>query len=269
MNRDITLISMGSGNVIALGETLRSFKNICSEIIYGDMILFNEDREILGIYEKEYNFKIVPLPFDYIFKNGFSECLNTLSDKSTNNLCLYMNTSEIIDENYNINEIINKNTDCNTFFFTHRTELHRWFRCYDRLDLRWSGKIHEEVTGDHRPYHKPIFMMADLEKDMYNSFKAAVFNDFKEINYFTQYMKLIDEPEGIGATNPGWINFAKDNYESMRYRLYKKGARYEAVKNGSLYDYLAECYKTPDFESQRFESNDGIEYQGDPKYLNK
>jgi len=53
-------------------------------------------------------------------------------------------------------------------------------------------------------------MMADLEKDMYNSFKAKVFNDFKELVYFQQYLKLVDSPDEIGATNDGWVRFAKE-----------------------------------------------------------
>ena len=53
----------------------------------------------------------------------------------------------------------------------------------------------------------------------------------------------------------------------MKYRLEKKGKLYEAVKAGDLHAFLSECYSNKEFEKERFESNDGIEYQGDKKYL--
>jgi len=48
----ISLLTMGAGNVIVLEETIKSALTVCDEIIYGDLLLFQEDREILGLYEK-------------------------------------------------------------------------------------------------------------------------------------------------------------------------------------------------------------------------
>lgn len=263
----MTLITMGAGNVIVLEETLKSFSHVCNEVVYGDMLLFPEDREILKTYEERYNLKIITLPFDYIFKNGFSAVLNHLASFASNNMVIYMNTSEVIEIDYGIQE---KNShEYNCYFFTHKTDPHRWFRCYNRHELKWSGRIHEDLVGEHRPYHHPIFRMADLEKDMYNSFKAKVFNDFKEIVYFQQYLKLIDSPEEIGATNDGWVRFAKEQYESMSERLNNKGERFKAVKNGDLHSYLADAYSNKDFENERFESSLKIEFQGSPMFLGK
>lgn len=127
--------------------------------------------------------------------------------------------------------------------------------------------IHEEVVGEHKPYHKPIFTMADLEKDMHNTFKAKVFNDVKEIVYFQQYKNLIDYPERQGGTNSGWLKFAKDNYDSMTERLEKKGKRYQAFIDGSLYNYLEQVYGDKEFEKERFESDNMIAFQGDKIHL--
>jgi hypothetical protein len=269
--RNITLLTMGAGNVIVLEETLKSFvrSGICNEVIYGDLLLFAEDREILNTYVEPYNVKIVPFQFNYIFKNGFASLLNELADKATNDLVIYMNTSEIISVDKGIVEAIENNPDCNTFYFDHATDPHRWYRCYNRHELKWSGMIHEEVIGEHKPYHKPIFTMADLEKDMGSSFKAKVFNDAKEIVYFQQYKNLIDYPERQGGTNSGWLEFAKSNYDSMTERLEKKGKRYQAFINGNLYNYLEQVYGDKEFEKERFESGNMIEFQGDPKFLGK
>jgi len=258
---------MGAGNVKVLRKTLESFSGVCNEVIYGDLLLFPEDREVIKSYEKEFNLKICEFPFNWIFEYGFSSCLNILADSSTNNTVMYMNTSEVIDEDYGITETIKNNPNCNTFFFTHRTDPHRWHRTYNRKELKWSGLIHEQLKGEYRPYHKPIFMMADLEKDMHDPLKAKILNDVKEIVYFQQYNNIVDFPERLGETDPGWIKFATDDYDSMKERLLKKGKRYQAFIDGDLEAYMKDVMTNPEFENERFESSLRIEFQGDKKFL--
>lgn len=257
---------MGAGNVKALKKTFDSFKDIVDEFVYGDMILFPEDRETVHSYKKEYNLKIIELPFDFIFKNGFSAVLNTLADAASNDMVVYLNTSEVIDVDYGMNKIINDNPDCNSFFFTHRIETFRWFRCYDKRDLKWHGLIHEELQGEYKPYHKPIFMMKDEEKDMDNSFKAAVFNSNKEIIYWTQLIKIADNPDSYPETNEGWKQFAKDTYQSMKDRLEQKGDMYKYMCEGDYKKYMDAVYLFP-FENIIFKSDNAIAYQGDKIHL--
>lgn len=258
---------MGAGNVKVLRKTLESFKGVVDEVVYGDMTLFSEDHETVWSYAEEFNMKIVNMPFNELFNAGFSSVLNKLIDAASNDLCLYMNTSEIIDIDYGINKIIDENPDCNAFFFTHASDPHRWFRCADRRELRWSGMIHESMEGEYRPYHKPIFQMADLPKDMDDPFKAKVFDTCKEIVYFKNYMSIIDNPETLGGTDPGWIKFATENYDSFKERLEKKGDAYLAYQTGDFGLLMNHFARSPEFMNQKFESNIGIEYQEDKKFL--
>lgn len=257
---------MGAGNVRVLKDTLDSFKGVCNEVVYGDMLLFEEDRKILHQYKEEYNIDIVKLPFSYLYRYGFSSLLNNLACHSSNELILYTNTSEVIDEDYGISDIINYSPDCNSFYFTHRTERHRWFRCYDRRYLKWQGLIHEELQGDYRPYHKPIFMMKDLEKDMQDEFKARVLNSAKECVYWNQLIKLADNPSLLDGTNPGWLAFAKETYQSMKERLLQKGRQVEAFETNDLRLFLKTVYD-PEFKNQIFESSNAIAFQGDKIHL--
>lgn len=265
----ISLLTMGAGNVIVLEETIKSFYGICDEIVYGDLLLFPEDREILSIYEKKYNMKIIKYPFDFIYKNGFASILNSLAEHATNDMVMYMNTSEIIDEDYGTSDIIKNNPDCNAFYFNHKTEFHRWYRCYNKKELRWNGCIHEQLEGEYKPYHKPIFMMADLEKDMYSEFKAQVFNHVKEIVYFTMYMRIVDDPDSMGETDISWLHFAKDGYESFKERLFKKGDLYNAFQIGDYYKLMEAIYKDKKIMEEKFKSSQSIEYQGSPMFLGK
>jgi hypothetical protein len=265
----ITLLTMGAGNVKVLKETFKSASTVCNEIVYGDMLLFEEDRELLHSYKDEFNLKIVPLKFNFIFKNGFSECLNVLAGRATNDMVMYLNTSEIIEEDYGIAEKIKANQDCNTFEFIHKFDPHHWFRLYNRKELKWSGLIHEQLKGDYRPYHKPIFCMADLPKDSNNEFKAKVFDTMKEIVYFQQYVNIVDHPELMGETDPGWFHFAKNDYDSFKQRLSAKEDAYKAVLNSDLKGLMNYFYNSPEFKSLAFESSLAIEYQQDEKFLGK
>lgn len=258
---------MGAGNVKVLKETLKSFKGIVDEIVFGEMFLFPEDREILATYIEEFNINIVKMPFNHLYLNGFSYVLNELASHASNDLVCYMNVSEINGEDYGMSEIVNGNPKCNSFFFTHPQENHRWFRCYDRRDLRWSGLLHEELQGDYRPYHKPIFSMRDLEKDMDSSFKAKCFNSNKELIYWHQLMRIVDDPSLLEATSPGWLEFAKDNYQSMKDRIEKKGNRPKAMQDGNFKTYMLDFYSSPDFQDEIFKSSNMIAFQGDKIHL--
>lgn len=257
---------MGAGNVLVLKETIKSFVGICDEVVYGDMLLFEEDRNIVKGYQNEFNLKIISLPFDYIYKNGFSSVLNKLAEAASNDLIIYLNTSEVIEIDYGVSEIIDSNPECNSFFFTHSKEKFRWFRCYDRRDLKWQGIIHEDLTGEFRPYHKPIFRMMDLEKDMNDPFKAAVFNSTKECVYWNQLIKIADNPENYPETNEGWKRFAKDTYQSMKDRLEQKGDMYRAMDEGDYEKYMKTVHSFQ-FENIEFKSSDAIAFQGDKIHL--
>lgn len=257
---------MGAGNVLALKKTFDSFKHIVDEFVYGDMLLFPEDRDVLFGYKDEYNLKILGLPFDFIFNNGFSKTLNTIANEASNDLVIYLNTSEVIDIDYGMKDVINNNPDCNAFYFTHATEIFRWFRCYDRRDLRWAGLIHEELQGEYKPYHKPIFQMKDEEKDMNNAFKAAVFNSHKECVYWNQLIKIADNPDNYPETNDGWKQFAKDTYQSMKDRLIEKGDMYKKLCAGNYSDYMNAVHSFP-FQNIEFKSSDAIAFQGDKIHL--
>lgn len=266
MKTGISLLTMGSGNVNVLKKTLESVKGICDEVIYGDLLIWPEDKKTVRDYELEFNLKRVYCEFNVLFKYGFSSVLNTLASYATNSFVMYLNTSEIVEEDYGILESIKNNPECNAFFFTHKTDPHRWYRTYNKTKLKWSGRIHEALAGDYRPYHKPIFQMADLPKDMDNIHKAACLDSLKEAVYFEQYIQIAEHPELLGETDPGWLGFALNDYDSFKERLLKKGKVYEALKSG---DYQLFMQSLESEEYREFKSSIAVEFQNDPQFLNK
>lgn len=262
---------MSQGNSVALKRTFDSLKGIVDEIVYGDVIMLDEDRNIIYEYQKEYNLKIIPFKFDFIYKNGFSEILNKLSSHATNDLVLYLNCSEVVQKPERILRLINeKFTEYNTFAMRHDLEGHVWKRLYNRHEMEWKGVIHEELRAKEGfveklcPYF--LFTFEDTEKDI-DPFKGKVANDIKELTYNRQYIRLIEEPEVRTIENDWWINFAKENYDSMKQRQFEKRVRLEAFEEGDLKKYLNDIYTNPVFEKERFESNTLIEFQGSKKSL--
>ena len=263
----LSLVAPTQGNPIALKRTIDSLRGICDDFVIGDTCIFEQDSQsIKGIVPEV---RLVKLPFNFIYKCGFAVTLNALAAQAKNDVIIYLNVGEILaSSERDILSIISDEYNC--YYIDNANENHRWFRVWDRREMQWSGRIHEEIVGEHRPYHHPLLRFEDTEKDMRDSFKSAVNNDVKEIVYWHQLLKIADEPDiHLGATSPGWIQFARDNYQTMKDRLAKKGNRPLAFEKGNLQMYLDDIYTNPEFEKERFESNHIIEFQGDPKYLGK
>lgn len=268
MKKWITLITPAHANPIALKRTIDSARSICDEIIVADLCMFKEDRIEMGKYCNMYNLKLTNLPFNFLYKYGFSEVLNILSLQAKNDIILYLNVGEIVDVLWH-DAFSNVTGEYSAWYIDHATEKHRWWRCYDRRYLKWSGRIHEELVGEYKPYHKPIFTFADTDKDMVNPFKAWVANDVKEMVYWRQLMCIVDHPSEIGATNMGWLQFATSQYEGMKERMKAKGDRVRAFDIGDLDMYFNDLRNNPHLIDFPFESTEFIEFQGDPKFLNK
>lgn len=264
----ITLIFPTQGNPVALRRTLENTRSVVNEIIIGSVCIFQDDKDLIESYKDDFNITIVDLPFNYIYKNGFSETLNLLAFKATNGVCVYLNVGEVIEKGES--EILSKlSPEYNVYYIDHAQEKHRWWRVFNPKEVRWSGIIHEETVGELRPFHRPLFTFADTEKDTGNPFKEKVYNDIKEICYWRQLMRIVDEPESLGATSDGWVHFAKQNYDIMKERLSKKGVRPQAFEDGDYKRYMMDIYSNDEFKKERFETNHIIEFQGQgqKKYL--
>ena len=249
----ITLISLTQGNPIALQRTIDSVKSAfgdkLTQVIVGDLCVFDKDKQAIdGMGAMR-----VELPFNELFLNGFGNTLNKLSNHSFNSLCLYMNVGEIVEANVN-HDCISDSWNC--YKFNHATDPHQWIRLWNREKLTWSGRIHEEVVGSKRLAPSIIFTMADTPKDSDDAYYSSVMNDVKEMVYFNQYLSLIDKPNERGATNSGWVQYAKDSYQHIKDRLLAKGARYEAFNEGDLQKYLDNCT-----EFQPHNNSDLIHFQ--------
>jgi len=213
-----------------MDNVVAAFGGMMNEILVGDMSVF-DDNFTSGFDDA----KIIKMPFDSLFKHGFSNALNHVASHSTNDLCLYLNVGEIVEKNLDASFITDR---FNCYSFNHAVDPHIWVRMWNRHELWWSGRIHEEIVGPRRECPAIIFTMADTEKDMEDDFRAGVYNDIKEMVYFQQYVHLSEHPEDKGATDQGWLNYSQAEYEDLKRRLSSKGERYQAFLSGDLSAYL-------------------------------
>ena len=232
--KPITLITPTQGNPVALVRTINSFAPYINEVVIGDVCVFKEDKTTIKEMAHVFSMKglpvrILPLPFNYIFLHGFAHTLNVLADYATNDFILYMNVGEVI---HSGRPVVSGDMDFNSFFITHPIEKHLWFRMYNKKEMKWSGFIHEEIVGQSKRCPTSSFVFEDTEKDMNDPYKAGIYNHIKEIVYFKNYLRLIDVPGEIGATNRGWVNFAAEQYGNMKERMEAKGMLYTAFLAG-------------------------------------
>lgn len=262
----ITLITPTQGNPVALKRTIDSLYGIVDEIIVGSVCIFDDDEKLIEGYSNDYNLRVVKMPINYIYKMGFASTLNYLATNAKNDLCIYLNVGEVIEKGKD--EILSKiSGEYNCYYIDHSQEKHRWYRIWNRKELQWDGIIHEEIINNHKPFHKPLFTFADIEKDSDSPFKAKAYNEIKELTYFNLYKQLVEYPQRRGVTNEWWANFALENYDSMKDRMLLKGKRYEAYEICDKEMFLEDIYNNPDFEKERFDSNVMVEFQGSKKSL--
>jgi hypothetical protein len=244
---------MTQGNPVALKRTIdnvkEAFGGLINDVVIGDLCVFPSD----SIQINTYDATVIELPFNYLYHNGFSSCLNKLSSYATNNICLYMNVGEVIEGNIDISLL---NSKYNSYMFDHATESHKWIRLWDKTQLEWSGRIHEEVVGNRKLCPTILFRMADTDKDNYSEQYSSVMNIIKEYVYWKQYIMLAENPEEIGATNIGWVNYSKESYDNLTQRLNSNKERIEAFHNGDLNKFLLLCK-----EESKHENDNLVHYQ--------
>lgn len=240
MSKIFSLITPAQGNPVALKRTIDSLEGIIDEVVVGWVGVFPEDKEKVLSYGKGINLKLIEMPFNYIFKNGFSATLNLLSSYASNDNVLYLNVGEILISDKN--ELKNRiSASYNCYYIDHPKELHHWYRVYNRKEIQWNCIIHEELRGNIKPCSVPLFTFDDTPKDGEGTEYWEIMNTIKEAVYFNLYVKLIDQPHLSPETNQGWIDFSIDGYHSFIERLHQKGNLYEAFISGDyemLMDYL-------------------------------
>lgn len=220
------------GNPEATIKTIDSYLPYVDEVVIGDVMVFDADRQkIVDHYEGSDKVFVQLLPFNHLFEHGFARTFNKLAAIAKHDFILLMGVGNVLDKWYGIDF-----TQAANMWAYQRNDGMLCHTFYDRRELELTYCIHEEVTP--RPGHSitwdnnAVFDMLDEPKDVE---KMHVYNDIKEIVYLEQYRKIFT---GEDTSNPGWVKWVRHNWPVLEAALKTKGKRLEAFKSGGLEKYL-------------------------------
>lgn len=232
----ISLCLLAHGNPIELINTIDSWYGV-DEVIIGDLFILNEDRDYFHAnYKNRVHTLVVPLPFNYIFKNGFSNTMNFVTNHSRNDWVIWTGIADRL-----ASDIIPPSGNFNCLGFTGLHNGHLYSNFYNKKEMHFDGLIHEEVIPlpgfEKRLDYNPHFSIQEVAKDA-DERKAAIYNDVKQIVYCEQYRRIVKHPELKGITADYWVNIAKKEYNDILITLTRKAGRYNAFRTGDINEYL-------------------------------
>lgn len=258
----ITLLTATQGNPVALSRTIESaistFGGYIDQVAVIGLCPFPGDTEIIPRIKHVSFFKEMELA--QLYNKGFAETFNEVVHDGyfpDNNLVLYLNVGEVIEGPVRVDLL---KPDHNCYMFDHATETHKWVRLYNRKDLRWSGRIHEEIIGTRRLCPDILFRMADTHKDNDDRFKSWVYNYIKELVYFNQYRTIWSNPQERFATNEGWIKWSGEQFHYHTERINRFPELLESFLADDKEQFL-QLAKAAYESSPEFANNDMIHFQ--------
>jgi hypothetical protein len=211
-------------------RTIASCKGVCDEAVFISTSPYPD--EVQGM--KDMGATVVELPWNFTYHNGFGELHNQGAPAAKNDWLLLFGVAETLAEQYTplIDEVrfCRKNAMLRC---DHVNDPNRWKRLYNRQVCRWSGIIHEEVTGG--ILGEVVFRMQDTDKTPNpDPLRSEVFRHLKSTLYHHQYRRLRGDNGLLGATNPGWINFVNGSKEANEAFISEHADLMEAFNSGDF-----------------------------------
>lgn len=184
------MIIPDAGNPVCLHQTIDSYRPHVDEFIVGDMSLWD--------YEHQPGIEYVKLPFNILFKQGFSAVLNRLASCAKNDIVLYMGVGNVLEGKFK-----RLRPGFNCWGFRRSEDNLLCHMLWDRRELESSGIIHEELVpkaGFQRRFcDEEHFSFGDIPKE------NPAYPQIKELLYNHLQVTLQRNPDMLGATNKYWL----------------------------------------------------------------
>jgi hypothetical protein len=200
------------GNVANIQRTIDSCKDICDDVVIISTAFFRDDQFPLH----QLGHKVVDLPFNYVFKNGFGEYHNQGTEHAKNDWLLLLGVGETFAEAHkDVHQALRDATCDKVFRCNHVNDQHTWKRIWNRKGgTKWGGLIHEEIGGGSDG--GLLFRMQDTEKVPQPShLENECLRWMKALLYNCMYRRLASNPHELSYTNEGWLKFVAGASESI------------------------------------------------------
>lgn len=202
-----------------LRRTVDSVKGTCDDVVIVSTAMFPRDEDEMNAIAS----RVIHLPWNYCYLRGFGDLYNQGSDAAKNDWLMLLGVAETFAEAYvDLKAELPKLEPSNVLRCNHVNDVHTWKRIWNRRGgTHWSGIIHEEIVGGHDA--GLAFRMADTDKADRDPFEVEVLRHVKGTLYNSLYNQLLQKPELLGGTNPGWLNFVRGAKESIEDYCIKNG----------------------------------------------
>lgn len=187
-------------------RTIESTRGWTTETLIINTSLFEEDSKWMNELGK-----VIELPWNYVFLNGFGEMHNAATEHAKNDWLLLLGVAETIAEP---EKAVMLGYSAYVYRCNHLNDPNTWKRIWNRKTSHWSGIIHEEIINGMDG--GVIFRMQDTPKVVIaDDFKAECLRQMKALSYNAMYYKLLHKPQLLGGTNKGWLDFVLGARESI------------------------------------------------------
>lgn len=200
------------GNIANFQRTVDSARSVCDEVVAISTCLYDHHLEEI----KATGAKVVELPWNYTYLNGFGAMHNMGTQYVKNSWLILLGVAETIHSGHeDIRLKIPRSNPAQIYQCWHVGDVNRWSRCWNRTGgPKWGGIIHECVRGGQEA--GVLFEMRDTDKvPSGNSVQDEVLMFHKTCLYNHLYKRLLDNRDLLGYTDPGWLAFVEGAKESI------------------------------------------------------
>lgn len=225
-----TIIPWAGGSSEPLKRTIDSVRGISDEVVVVHQKMFDDDTEIAQSLAD----KVCVLDWNAVFQDGgFAVLPNAGAAAAKGPWMLFLGVGETVAQQYvPMRKTLESANPKTIFRCDHVGDIHTWGRLY-RPDsgTHFGGPIHESCgNGVGGPV---IFRMQDFEKERHpDIFRNECIKWWKTTSYNVNYAVLIDSPEKLSFTDPGWLSFVKGARESIEEFLDSNKDLVEAALDG-------------------------------------
>lgn len=236
-----------------LARTIDSCRHLCDDVVVVSTALHVVDLN----NQKRLADTVIELPWNSVFRHGFSHVHNAGTAACKNDWILLLGTAETFKNSWADIPTILLNSSSNRMFrCDHENDTNLWKRIWNRQGgVQWSGLIHEELTGGETG--EVLFRFQDTPKTPCDSpLQQEVLRWLKVCSYNVQYHRLLNDNTLLGATDPGWLKFVNGSAEAIRAFWNDHQDLIQPCLSGYLPDFL----KAVDKRMDKGEQAEGINF---------
>lgn len=240
------------GNPTNLHKTIDSVKGICDDVIIVHQLMFDDDA-IDPLLLEFGDAMVETTDWNHVIIHGYGSLPNMGMSISPWRLLLGVGET-IAEQHKDIRQALLDSDPKKIYKCNHNNDVHKWNRIWNPSSgNHYAGLIHEDVRGDDGGL---LFRMQDTDKlPLPSHYKNDVLKWFKACSYNILYKRLLDHPDELSHTDPGWLKFVAGASESINDFCQKNKDMVDACISGDREKFIDVCRIYTDNQSKVYGIN--------------